>query len=92
MVIGASIAGLLAAAALSEACPRVTVYERDILPAAPGPRRGVSQSRQLHALQARGVRALDDLLPGLRDDLWVRRAPGGCYNRARRNTMNEVGR
>jgi 2-polyprenyl-6-methoxyphenol hydroxylase-like FAD-dependent oxidoreductase len=69
VVIGASIAGLLAAAALHEACPRVTVYERDILPAAPGPRRGVPQSRQLHALQARGVRALDELLPGLRDEL-----------------------
>jgi 2-polyprenyl-6-methoxyphenol hydroxylase-like FAD-dependent oxidoreductase len=69
VVIGASIAGLLAAAALHEACPRVTVYERDILPAAPGPRRGVSQSRQLHALQARGVQALDELLPGLRDEL-----------------------
>jgi 2-polyprenyl-6-methoxyphenol hydroxylase-like FAD-dependent oxidoreductase len=69
VVIGASIAGLLAAAALHEACPRVTVYERDILPAVPGPPRGVSQSRQLHALQARGVQALDELLPGLRDEL-----------------------
>jgi 2-polyprenyl-6-methoxyphenol hydroxylase-like FAD-dependent oxidoreductase len=69
VVIGASVAGLLAAAALSEACPRVTVYERDTLPDEPGPRRGVPQSRQLHALQARGVQALDELLPGLRDDL-----------------------
>jgi 2-polyprenyl-6-methoxyphenol hydroxylase-like FAD-dependent oxidoreductase len=68
-VIGASVAGLLAAAALSEACPRVTVFERDTLPEEPGPRRGVPQSRQLHALQARGVRALEELLPGLRDDL-----------------------
>jgi 2-polyprenyl-6-methoxyphenol hydroxylase-like FAD-dependent oxidoreductase len=69
VVIGASIAGLLAAAVLSEACPRVTVYERDALPAEPGPRRGVPQSRQLHALQARGVQALDELLPGLREEL-----------------------
>jgi len=69
VVIGASIAGLLAAAALSEACPRVTLLDRDSLPAEPGPRRGVPQSRQLHALQARGVRALDELLPGLRDAL-----------------------
>jgi 2-polyprenyl-6-methoxyphenol hydroxylase-like FAD-dependent oxidoreductase len=68
-VIGASVAGLLAAAVLSEACPRVTVYERDTLPEEPGPRRGVPQSRQLHALQARGVQALEELLPGLRDDL-----------------------
>lgn len=68
-VIGASIAGLLAAAALSGACPRVTLFERDTLPAEPGPRRGVPQTRQLHALQARGVQALDELLPGLRDEL-----------------------
>jgi 2-polyprenyl-6-methoxyphenol hydroxylase-like FAD-dependent oxidoreductase len=69
VVIGASIAGLLAAAALSRACPRVTLLDRDTLPAEPGPRRGVPQSRQLHALQARGVQALDELLPGLRDEL-----------------------
>ena len=69
VVIGASIAGLLAAAALSGACPRVTLFERDTLPAEPGPRRGVPQTRQLHALQARGVQALDELLPGLRDEL-----------------------
>ena len=69
VVIGASIAGLLAAAALSRACPRVTLFDRDTLPAEPGPRRGVPQTRQLHALQARGVQALDELLPGLRDEL-----------------------
>ena len=69
VVIGASIAGLLAAAALNGACPRVTLFERDTLPAEPGPRRGVPQTRQLHALQARGVQALDELLPGLRDEL-----------------------
>jgi 2-polyprenyl-6-methoxyphenol hydroxylase-like FAD-dependent oxidoreductase len=69
VVIGASIAGLLAAAALSRACPRVTLFDRDTLPAEPGPRRGVPQTRQLHALQARGVQALDELLPGLRDGL-----------------------
>lgn len=69
VVIGASIAGLLAATALSEACSRVTVYERDTLPAGPGPRRGVPHSRQLHAIHARGVLALEELLPGFRDDL-----------------------
>ena len=69
VVMGASIAGLLAAAALSRACPRVTLFDRDTLPAEPGPRRGVPQTRQLHALQARGVQALDELLPGLRDEL-----------------------
>jgi 2-polyprenyl-6-methoxyphenol hydroxylase-like FAD-dependent oxidoreductase len=69
VVIGASIGGLLAAAALSGSYPRVTLFERDDLPAEPAPRRGVPQSRQLHALQARGVQALDELLPGLRDEM-----------------------
>jgi 2-polyprenyl-6-methoxyphenol hydroxylase-like FAD-dependent oxidoreductase len=69
VVIGASVAGLLAAAALSEVYPEVTVYDRDTLPADPAPRRGVPQSRQLHAIQARGVQALDELLPGFKDEL-----------------------
>jgi 2-polyprenyl-6-methoxyphenol hydroxylase-like FAD-dependent oxidoreductase len=69
VVIGASVAGLLAAAVLSETYPRVTVYDRDTLPADPAPRRGVTQSRQLHAIQARGVQALDELLPGFKDEM-----------------------
>lgn len=69
VVIGASVAGLLAAAALNGTYSQVTVYERDALPLDPEPRRGVPQSRQLHALQARGVQALNELLPGLRDEL-----------------------
>lgn len=69
VVIGASIGGLLAAVALSGSYPQVTLFERDDLPAEPAARRGVPQSRQLHALQARGVQALDELLPGLRDEL-----------------------
>jgi 2-polyprenyl-6-methoxyphenol hydroxylase-like FAD-dependent oxidoreductase len=69
VVIGASVAGLLAASVLSEYYPQVTVYDRDILPAAAGHRRAVPQSRQLHALHARGAQALDELLPGFREDM-----------------------
>ncbi len=69
VVIGASVAGLLAAAVLREAYPRVTVYDRDTLPGQPGHRRGVPQSRQLHALHARGAQALSELLPGFRDEM-----------------------
>jgi 2-polyprenyl-6-methoxyphenol hydroxylase-like FAD-dependent oxidoreductase len=65
VVIGASIAGLLAAAALSESFAVVSVYDRDELPDAPRPRRGVPQSRQAHGLHARGVSAMDELLPGI---------------------------
>lgn len=69
VVIGASVAGLLAAAALGDAYQQVTVYDRDTLPAGPEHRRGVPHSRQLHALHARGAQALDDLLPGFRDEM-----------------------
>jgi 2-polyprenyl-6-methoxyphenol hydroxylase-like FAD-dependent oxidoreductase len=69
VVIGASIAGLLTARVLAESYDRVTVYERDTLADAAQPRQGVPQSRQAHVLQARGLSALDELLPGFAADL-----------------------
>lgn len=69
VVVGASIAGLLAARALSDAFTRVTVIDRDALPDAPETRRGVPQSRQVHGLLARGAEALDELFPGFSDDM-----------------------
>ncbi|MEE6310364.1 FAD-dependent monooxygenase [Plantactinospora veratri] len=69
VVIGASIAGLLAARALSEAYDRVTVLDRDDLPDQPTPRRGVPQSRQLHVLLTRGAQILEEFFPGVTDDL-----------------------
>lgn len=69
VVIGAGVAGLLAARALSDTYAQVTVFDRDVLPGGPVGRRGVPQSRQAHALLARGSDALDELLPGLSDEL-----------------------
>jgi 2-polyprenyl-6-methoxyphenol hydroxylase-like FAD-dependent oxidoreductase len=69
VVIGASVAGLLAASVLSETYHQVTVYDRDTLPSRPGHRLGVPQSKQLHALHARGAQALGELLPGVRDEM-----------------------
>lgn len=69
VVVGASLAGLLAAAAASRAgCP-VTVLERDQLPARPAPRRGVAQGPQPHVLLHRGLVEAATLLPGLPEDL-----------------------
>jgi 2-polyprenyl-6-methoxyphenol hydroxylase-like FAD-dependent oxidoreductase len=64
VVLGASIAGLLAARVLADAYARVTVIERDYLPHDLGHRRGVPQGRHLHALQPRGRQLLDELFPG----------------------------
>jgi 2-polyprenyl-6-methoxyphenol hydroxylase-like FAD-dependent oxidoreductase len=65
VVLGASMAGLLAARAVSEAYQRVTVVERDALPEVSANRRGVPQGRHAHALQAGGSKVLEELFPGI---------------------------
>ena len=69
VVIGGSIAGLLAARVLSDTYARVTVFDRDDLPATPQHRRGVPQSRHTHGLLARGFEIFEELFPGLGEDL-----------------------
>ncbi len=64
VVLGASMAGLLATRVLADVYDRVTVVERDVLPADLADRRGVPQGRHLHALHARGRELLDELFPG----------------------------
>ena len=54
LVIGGSMAGLLAARVLSERFGRVTLVERDHFPERPRFRKGVPQSRHLHAFMMRG--------------------------------------
>ena len=75
VVLGASIAGLLAARVLADAYERVTVVERDPLPDTAEHRRGVSQGRHAHVLVTRGAQILDQLFPGLLDDLAAGGAP-----------------
>jgi 2-polyprenyl-6-methoxyphenol hydroxylase-like FAD-dependent oxidoreductase len=69
VVLGASMAGLAAAAALAERFHRVTIVERDTLPRADAYRRGVPQGRHLHILLPAGRVGLAELLPGVVDDL-----------------------
>ena len=64
VVLGASMAGLLAARVLSERFERVAVIERDRLPPIGQHRRGVPHGRHLHGLQPRGREILDELFPG----------------------------
>ena len=69
IVLGASVAGLLAARVLADFCARVTVIERDTLNDTVAVRRGVPQGRHTHGLLMRGAQALDELLPGFLDEL-----------------------
>jgi 2-polyprenyl-6-methoxyphenol hydroxylase-like FAD-dependent oxidoreductase len=77
VVLGASMAGLLAARVLADAYAEVTVIDRDELPAAGAHRRGVPQGRHLHGLLARGQEALEELLPGLTAELTAQGVPAG---------------
>ncbi|MXM62637.1 FAD-dependent oxidoreductase [Streptomyces sp. HUCO-GS316] len=65
VVLGGSLAGMLAAAALASVADRVTVVERDALPAGPEPRKGLPQARHVHQMWSGGARALEELLPGV---------------------------
>ena len=65
VVIGAGIAGLLAAAALSGTIEKVTIIEKDALSEAPKVRKGVPQGAHVHTLLGYTVEAMDKLLPGL---------------------------
>src|SRR5437016_8043945 len=69
VVIGGSIAGLLAARVLSESHTSVIVLDRDDLPTHHEHRKGVPQSRHAHGLLARGRQIFDDLLPGFSEEL-----------------------
>src|SRR5688572_12733982 len=64
VVVGGSMAGLCAARALGPFFDRVTVLDRDGMPAGIEDRPGVPQGRHVHALLARGLRELDGLFPG----------------------------
>lgn len=75
VIMGGGIAGLLSAAALADTAAAVTIVERDTLPQDVAHRRGVPQSRLLHQLLVGGARAMNELLPGLADDLAGRGAP-----------------
>jgi 2-polyprenyl-6-methoxyphenol hydroxylase-like FAD-dependent oxidoreductase len=69
VVVGAGIAGLTAAQAISRHFRKVTIIERDVLPAEPAPRSGTPQAQHAHMLLAGGLKALQSLFPGFENDL-----------------------
>lgn len=69
VVLGASMAGLLAARVLADRYATVTVLDRETHPETPMPRRGVPQGAHPHALLEAGRSTIEDLLPGFSDEL-----------------------
>ncbi|MDO0915231.1 FAD-dependent oxidoreductase [Streptomyces sp. DT2A-34] len=69
VVLGGSHTGMLAAGALAGFVDRVVVVDRDALPGGPEPRKGLPQARHAHMLWSGGVRAVEELLPGITETL-----------------------
>ena len=69
IVIGSSTAGLTAARVLADYFAQVTIIERDELSTTPEYRRGLPQTRHAHSLPVRGQTILEQLFPGLLDEL-----------------------
>jgi 2-polyprenyl-6-methoxyphenol hydroxylase-like FAD-dependent oxidoreductase len=77
VVLGASMAGLLAARVLADHYQHVTIVERDELPPIGQHRKGVPHGRHLHALHARGREILDELFPDFTAEATAAGAVGG---------------
>ncbi|GHH11727.1 FAD-dependent oxidoreductase [Streptomyces lanatus] len=75
VVVGGSLAGMLAAHVLAGHADRVTVVERDRLPEGTASRPGVPQGRHPHVLLEGGQVALESLLPGFVAELRAAGAP-----------------
>lgn len=69
VVVGASVAGLLAARVLSDAFETVTLLERDSLADEPGARRGTPQADHVHVLLEAGRATMTDFFPGFEETL-----------------------
>lgn len=69
VVIGASLAGMLAAHVLSRRFDRVIVLERGEVVSGVEPRRSVPQERHVHMLLQRGKNVLEAMIPGFLEEL-----------------------
>ena len=71
IVVGAGMAGLMAAAVVSEFYASVTIIEKDELPTKPALRKGVPQGAHVHTFLGYGVEAMEKLIPGLMEQLYA---------------------
>jgi 2-polyprenyl-6-methoxyphenol hydroxylase-like FAD-dependent oxidoreductase len=69
VVIGGSIAGLMAARALSNHYARVILVEKDALADTDQPRKGVPQGHHVHVLLTSGLNMIEHFFPGFTDEM-----------------------
>ncbi len=69
VIAGGSLGGMLGARAVASHFDEVVVLERDVITAAPAPRRTTPQSHHVHMLLKGGENAIDRMLPGFRADI-----------------------
>ncbi|PAE23624.1 FAD-dependent oxidoreductase [Bacillus sp. 7894-2] len=69
IVIGGSIAGMLAARVLADSFEKVMIIEKDGEQLKGSPRKGVPQAAHGHVLLKSGEKILEDLFPGLRAEM-----------------------
>src|SRR5215217_3919089 len=69
IVIGGSMAGLPTAQVLTHYFNQVIIIDRDHFPQEPTTRKGAPQANHLHLLWKRGQLILEELFPGLTQDL-----------------------
>jgi 2-polyprenyl-6-methoxyphenol hydroxylase-like FAD-dependent oxidoreductase len=77
VVLGGSIAGILAARVLAEFYNDVSVIDRDTVLGVRETRRGAPHARHAHGLHARGHLIVEELFPGFTDELTAAGIPVG---------------
>jgi 2-polyprenyl-6-methoxyphenol hydroxylase-like FAD-dependent oxidoreductase len=69
VVIGGSMAGLLAGRVLADHFEQVTILERDTLEQGPTVRKGAPQANHIHVLLHRGATTVERLFPGVFEEI-----------------------
>jgi 2-polyprenyl-6-methoxyphenol hydroxylase-like FAD-dependent oxidoreductase len=75
VVLGGSLAGLLAARVLADHFERVTLIERDAYSNTAEVRKGIPQANHVHGLLLRGRQILEQFFPGLQDEMIAEGVP-----------------
>lgn len=79
VVLGGSIAGLFAARVLADAYDEVVVVDRDELIGVEGPRKSRPQGKHINAMHVRGRVVMEELYPGITEELLADGCPSGDF-------------